>query len=208
MIYSSHANIFRSVANSLILEIYKINISLEKMIDDGHGDILDRQVVCRKGTWFSKNYYIISSSAKELVSLSPAFIEISNITVSAYTSGALKNNPLSKMKGFDKYMHNVGDALTAINSSKLANKLFKSIEEQNIIVDKGREEYALSQSLIKENCHTNKGMQYKQLEEIINTYIRQLPEHLQHEARNRIRKSDKKLKSLISYAQEHNITFI
>ena len=40
MIYSSHANIFRSVANSLILEIYKINISLEKMIDDGHGEEL------------------------------------------------------------------------------------------------------------------------------------------------------------------------
>lgn len=188
---------FVSVVNGLVVELHNISISLEKMTDDGHGDILRRHVAARTARWFSNNFPTIHSSASALKSVDSSFKELAQIGVSSFTSSSGMTG-LTKSSGYETFLHYVYKALSKIGSSSVASRLQQANAKLDAMVEKGKEEYKQSRQVNKEIRVKDdlKGKQSAAVEQMVNDVIKGLSPSLQHAARQAIGKSDNKLRAL------------
>lgn len=196
---------FISVVNGLVVELHNISMSLEKMTDDGHGDILKRHAASRTARWFSNNFPIIHSAADALKSIDPAFKHLSQIGVSTFTSSSGKTN-LTKHSGYELFLNYVYIALSKIGSSALASRLQQSVAKIDEIIDAGRKEYAESRPTANKEPKVKddlKGKQSAAVEQMVNDVIKGLPASLQHAARQAVSKSDNKLQALQAFMKQN-----
>lgn len=198
---SSEENTFKSIANDLVAEYHKINMSLEKMTDDGHGDLLGRHCAARKSSWFAKWYPKIISSARALSNRSPAFSSIAKLSVTAYSSASGVDTNHSKMSAFKSYFENLQTALKVIGAENVWLRLRDADLKQQNLVEIGKKE-------IKDAYHSDKvtkpkskhnelaSSQSAAANNAVDTVIKTLPQNLQHAARQAVAKADNKLKAL------------
>lgn len=193
-------NQFLSIVNSLVVELHNISMSLEKMTDDGHGDILRRHMASRTARWFSTNFPTLLSAANSLKSLDSSFKGIAHIGVSSFTSSSGKTE-LTKSSGYETFMHYAQIALKKLDRPGTAAKLQQAYDKCMSLVEAGRVEQAQSATFNKERKVKDdlKGKQNNAVEQMINTVIKGLDPSLQHAARLAVTKSDNKLQALQSF---------
>lgn len=193
-------NQFLSVVNSLVVELHNISMSLEKMTDDGHGDILRRHMASRTARWFSNNFPTLLSAANSLKSVDQSFKGIAQIGVSSFTSSSGKTD-LTKSSGYENFLHFAQLALKALDRPSTAAKLQQAYDKCMSLVAAGRAEQkqaaAFSQDRkVKDDL---KGKQNAAVEQMINTVIKGLSPAAQHAARLAVSKSDNKLQALQAF---------
>lgn len=193
-------NQFLSIVNSLVVELHNISMSLEKMMDDGHGDILRRHMASRTARWFSNNFPTMISAANSLKSLDPSFKGIAHIGVSSFTSSSGKTD-LTKSSGYETFLHFVGLALKSLDRASTATKLQQAFDKCMRLVADGKAEQQQAASFNKERKVKDdlKGKQNDAVEQMINSVIKGLSPALQHGARLAVSKSDNKLQALQAF---------
>lgn len=193
-------NQFISTIGSLIPELHAISGSLEKMIDDGHGDIVRRHLRSREARWFSNNFPTILSSANSLKQIDPVFSKIAKIGVTGFTSSS-GNSDLTKSNGFKDLMGLVFPALGKVGASALGIKLQQALTKCDRLIAAGAAEQQEAKDFAKpkEPKSDLPGKQFSAIEELINQTIKSLPADLQHQARQVVSKSDNKLKALQAF---------
>lgn len=197
-------NHFASVVNSLVVELHNISISLEKMTDDGHGDILRRHMASRTARWFSNNFPALFSAANSLSSLDKSFKDISHIGLTSFTSASGKSD-LTKSSGFDSFMSHVVRALTKIGKAETGAKLVAAYNKCMKLVEMGKVEQQQAASFNKERKVKDdlKGKQLNAVEQMVNDVIKNLPPSIQHLARQAVSKSDNKLQALQAFLNKN-----
>lgn len=199
-------NQFLSVVNSLVVELHNISMSLEKMTDDGHGDILRRHMASRTARWFSTNFPTLMSAADSLKSLDPSFKAIAHIGVSSFTSSSGKTD-LTKSSGYETFMHYVQIALKKLDRASTASKLQAAYDKCMKLVEMGKVEQQQAAQFSKEKKVKDdlKGKQNSAVEQMINQVIKGLSPALQHAARQAVNKSDNKLQALQAFMNANKI---
>lgn len=199
-------NQFLSIVNSLVVELHNISMSLEKMIDDGHGDILRRHMASRTARWFSNNFPTMISAANSLKSLDSSFKGIAHIGVSSFTSSSGKTD-LTKSSGYETFLHYVQIALKKLDRQSTATKLQAAYDKCMSLVEAGKAEQEQAASFNKERKVKDdlKGKQNDAVEQMINQVIKGLSPTMQHSARLAVSKSDNKLQALQAFLNANKI---
>lgn len=195
---------FVSVINGLVVELHNIAMSLEKMTDDGHGDILRRHMASRTARWFSNNFPTLLSAANSLTSVDSSFKGISHIGLTSFTSSSGKSD-LTKSSGYEKFMHFVVIALNKLGKGQVASKLTAAYDKCMKLVEMGKAELRQAADFTKERKVKDdlRGKQVNAVEQMVNDVIKGLPDSIQHLARQAVSKSDNKLQALQTFLKQN-----